>query len=485
MSVTFQCGGTGSGKTYRTIEQHLIPELVEGRRVIVTNIDLRLPELAEYLQREYPEADIDLHRRLVMIEDEDLTEFFRFRPFGYVVPKLTKEEEKEGKRLDFQHCKREDKTLDLSHADIGKEWWDLEKTLLPPEVISSKALPGVLYLLDEVHIPFSAQEWQRHGTQILFYLTQRRKFGAFADKVVCMTQYPEQVAKSIRLHCHDWRYTTNHSKIGAAFGFKRPELLTEMRYLEIKTSRSTPVLIAKFKVDPNGIGNVYWTDGGVGIKGGQGKADTDDKVKGLPWWTLGIPAAAVVAFLFFLPNMFRSGVTAMATSVEVTPKETVVAPAAATPTKAQQPMGVPEHQDPQLEKVTVLGWQSEGSRTRAWLSDGRNVDLVRPFFQGMTEQGIVYDGEFLPFEKPQKLREPEPVVQRPVDLRPVQVIANPGAPSGPKRIRIAGFDGRPWAVRSVGGRSFEGDHIGGVGETFVSPDEAVDQPQEEHAASGG
>ncbi len=164
----------------------------------------------------------------------------------------------------------------------------------------------MLYVLDEVHTAYAAKDWQLHGNAVLFYLTQRRKFGGFADKVVCITQYPEQVMTDFRRHCQDWRYTTNHGKAPASFGVKRPEIMTELRFLEIKRFGSSPIGMAKFKVDPLGIGSVYDTDAGVGVSGG-GTADREDKPKGLPWWVWIAAATAGACALYFVPNLFSFG----------------------------------------------------------------------------------------------------------------------------------------------------------------------------------
>jgi hypothetical protein len=260
MSVQFIEGKPGGGKTLLSVKI-IKDELKLTRRTIVTNVSLKLPELAAYCQ----EHNIDygtllLSDRIRLITEEQLSQFFLFRAAGTDPLPM-----KGDRQADF----------------------------------SSVRDCGVLYVLDEVHIAFNARRWQETGGAVIYYLSQHRKLG---DDVVLISQSIQNVDKQMRSMGQDYTYVRNLTKEQHGL-FRVPALFIKRVFLELPTGPSVKAIqTGTFKLDVSGLARCYDTAAGVGIVGRSG-ADIASKPKGLHWaWFVGGLIVLILAAVRFAPS---------------------------------------------------------------------------------------------------------------------------------------------------------------------------------------
>lgn len=251
----------------------LIQELLHGRRQVITNLALKLPELNEYLQtfgttwadsceimtgeavRRLSDRDSfrsHITERVLLLSEEQTGSFYKFRPYKFQA------DEPEKGWPDYAHCKRGEET----------------KTAFE--------LGGVLYIIDEIHQFFNAREWAKTGKSVLFYLSQHRKLG---DDVICITQSIGNVDKQFRSVAQDFTYLRNFRKERYGW-FRSFPFFMRQTYLSPVTGAAGDKAIetGTFTLDTAGLGSVYDTAAGVGILGAG--ADTKESRKGLPMWLL-------------------------------------------------------------------------------------------------------------------------------------------------------------------------------------------------------
>lgn len=275
MSIHFISGKPGGGKTLYSVRL-IVDELVRGNRPVVTNVPLKMADLAVFIQERYPKAyeekfiaaGVHLSDRVQLISEDDLPKFFTYRAGIVRVESVTNVEWKAGKRPDFTVVKDS----------------------------------GVFYVLDEIHIAFNARAWAETGAEVLYYLSQHRKLG---DDVVCITQSVGNVDKQFRSVAQDFTYIKNLSKQKAGL-FYLPAIFTRNTYCQPATDNSKPMESGTFSLDVSGLASCYDTARGVGIHGRSG-ADTNARKKGLHWAVavVGIPLV-IWALVHFTPGLLVS-----------------------------------------------------------------------------------------------------------------------------------------------------------------------------------
>jgi len=170
--IYFVTGRPGSGKSYYAL--HLIvEELINGQRDVVTNLELKLPELRQFLQERY-DKDIDLWHRVRLLTNDEVGRFFLHRGKGIDIPPVSEAQEKLG-----------------IFPDMSKR---------------SATDPGVFYVIDEVHTHFHARNWQQFGLSNCWYQAQHRHLN---DEIAFISQHPEQVDKQLRLLVQYWLQVIN------------------------------------------------------------------------------------------------------------------------------------------------------------------------------------------------------------------------------------------------------------------------------------
>jgi len=257
MSIHFISGKPRGGKSLYGVKL-VIEELAFGERCIITNLAFKLPELNEYLQRTYPKKAIDLHKRIIILEDNEIKAFFTRRPFPSQGPSV-----------------------------LSKEQW--KNGVLPD--YSKVSDGGVFYAIDEVHIAFNARAWMETGADVLFYLSQHAKLG---DTVLCITQHIGNVDKQFRSVAQDFTYLRNLKKQKLGM-FRMPGIFVRRTYPEPATPTSQCAESGTFSLDVSGIAACYETAKGVGIHGRN--ADKGEVAKGIPWY---VPAVLIPLMLVLL-----------------------------------------------------------------------------------------------------------------------------------------------------------------------------------------
>jgi len=259
MSIHFISGKPGGGKSMYAVKL-LVAELRTTKRDVVTNLPLKLPDLAEYLEREFG-STFDMHERLELLTESDIGEFWLHRG--------------RGRRL-VERVERELRGRKLNVVDYAPaaDWG------------------GVFYAIDEIHIAFNARKWQETGEDCIYYLSQHRKLG---DDVICITQHVNNVDKQFRTMAQDYTYLRNMSKEKVGI-FRSFPLFQRSTYLQPATGgpQERAQETAMMRIDVKGLGQVYDTAAGVGIHGRL--ADTQAPRKGfsLVWLFAALALGGVV-----------------------------------------------------------------------------------------------------------------------------------------------------------------------------------------------
>lgn len=273
MSIHFISGKPRGGKTLYSVSK-IIGSLVAGRYV-VTNVALHLERLQCYLHEKHPGLNVHVVERIVMLDDDMLGEFWRYRRNNFTMS------------LD---CVKDDKTIDFA------------------SVYDAQCFNTDFYL-DEVHVKFNARAWQKTGPQAINYLSQHGKLG---DNVYMITQSIANVDKQFRSVAQDFSYIRNY-RVEKFRGFTRGSNFERKTYLQpVAGNGDTPVEKESFTLD-KAIADCYDTSGGVGMPGGAA-ADKGRKAKGIPLKM--IVALVVVGLIgggyminsWVIPKLFKKAV---------------------------------------------------------------------------------------------------------------------------------------------------------------------------------
>lgn len=344
MAIKIIFGPGGSGKSF--FQMHvIIKHLRETRQNICTNLAINVPEFNEYLERRYPNEDLNLVGRLRILSETETYEFWNYRgPLKWT----------------------------------GNEY----------EMEEDKGVFGVCYVIDEAGVSgFSATGWAQkmgqstRGEKCLWYLDQQRKFG---DDVFASTngRTPAQIAKPFRDKGHGFirlknGYLASYGPFRGRGRFEWKEFLEEPN----RTSEA----IAKGIFEMGELASCYRTQDGVGVIGSQ--ADKGRRAKGIPiMWV--IPGALVLALsCVFVPYLLGKGVSSYvggAKTKETKQTSALVTSAAnsigavikppAPPAAAPIPAMPVDHERP----LTMTGYVCAGKRINVQLSDGRVLTELDP-----------------------------------------------------------------------------------------------------------
>jgi hypothetical protein len=255
--INLVVGPPGAGKGLWLI-QVVRDVLLDTNQTIVTNFAIKLPELNEWFQREYPDQAIDLHERIVFLSEEEIKSFYLIRSATVRLQPVTKEQEARNEFSDYEPAKQ--------------------------------ARP-VCYILDEADIHFGAREYASHGRSVNYYNKQHRKL---SDTVYYCCQAVDQLDKQIRMLAQQTIVLKNLRKQKKGI-FTLPSLFCWSSYYQVPKQHDQPMQSGVFRVNiQHGLQNCFSTESGVGMAGT--RADRDEKPKGLSvFWS--IPVAILVAIL--------------------------------------------------------------------------------------------------------------------------------------------------------------------------------------------
>jgi len=276
MSVVFDTGLPGNGKTLFLVNE-IIRKLVETDRFVVTTCtEIKVARLQEYIFERYPNFPGNVTQRLHFIEKADTTEFYRYRgkltlPPFVPLPRTASEKEK-----------------DAAHAAYFAQITDPR---------------GVDYYLTEAHRHFKADTWSDMSDLIMFYFTQHRHLD---DNVMIETQLAKQVVIQLRDLADECIYIQNHYR--QRFGwFQKPGCFYVRRYYSVPKTLGAgePYATGKFYLDVKGVASCYNTRGAV--VEGTGGTEQEVRKKGLPLWSLFAASAAAVvlvcAAIWYIPKL--------------------------------------------------------------------------------------------------------------------------------------------------------------------------------------
>jgi len=298
MSVHFISGKPGNGKSLFAMRL-IVDELVKGKRVVVTNVAIKPGELNRYLGETYPAIEVDLFSRLVVMNEDETARFWLIRGPGLRLTDVDREDEKNGKRLDFTQ-------VHIGTPQLGAEL-AARGVVNDGALVSAHALGGVLYVIDEIHIYFDSRNWQTTGQSALFYLSQHRKLG---DDVLCITQSVQNVEKRFRTLAQDFTYVKflKKSKFGALGLFQPPAVFMRQVFQHEATgSRADGAAMETrtFALDAAGVASCYETAAGVGVLGCS--ADKEERATGLHYgWLIAIGVAGL-GLLLCVPSLLGKG----------------------------------------------------------------------------------------------------------------------------------------------------------------------------------
>jgi hypothetical protein len=364
VSVHFVTARPGGGKSYYALKL-IVQELVMGSRVVVTNLPLRFPDLNEWLQRNYPSASINLHERIVMMEDSQVPQFFRIRP-GWRVnyrpddkrEPLTFEPENGALLLDAVAQKEWEIKRELRRSQamekcrtrrirLGKFRRALEAIEIEPEELHTEAHPqtkGIFYVLDEVHLFFNARLWGLTGFEVTCYLSQHRKLG---DDVIAISQHVDKVDKQFRMDAQDSTVLRNLGKeTYGAFRLPGNRVLAQVYLDVVRSAHSKPSRTFTFAIDvaPGGLAHCYDTARGVGVVGQL--ADQNERREGWHWgWAVAALLVVVLGVLLAPWLMVKGSKKALAHAGNVADK-TFSRPASPPPASGNAPLFTPQFGSP-------------------------------------------------------------------------------------------------------------------------------------------
>jgi hypothetical protein len=315
-------GKPRGGKSY-WMTKHLINELVNGTRTVVTNLPLVPDQIAKYIAEHHPGAEVDLLNRLRMISSDSNVagEFWRFRGPVFDSAGLF------GGWLELPGCNKETGAVDVSAIVPRRE---ADGTVTAEEK-KRCAWHRCAYYIDEIYNYYNCREWQKLGRRALWYCAQHAKFG---DSVFLATHMVADIDKQMLGRFQDYIYLRNHSKEKVGGVFKSWPWMSWKMYATQYKPGAVLMDSGKFTVDVTGIGKCYETDAGVGIGGGMG-SDVGEKAKGLPLWTAFAGFLIAVPILSFLvPGCIQKGIAKSVGAMATVP---VMAPAKVAEIPRQPP----------------------------------------------------------------------------------------------------------------------------------------------------
>jgi len=399
--ITSIFGKIGGGKTYYTVKEEFLQELIHGTRVIVTNIALDLGAIAAYIQKNHPGIDpIDINDRVRIIDVDQMGQFFAHRHHGCDLDVPSLDDWRKGKNVcyDFDPV-------------MGPEK-DAKGNYLHP-------LRAVKYILDEVHVKFDSRGWQSQGPHVTFYNSQHRKLN---DEIVFISQFPELVDKRLKMFSQEYVYAENHGLERLFTVFRAPAYFTVCSYLKERTGHNDVAQWkSRFTLDL-AIACLYDTSAGVGIKGR--KAPETRKKKGVSiFWGIGAICCAVGVLVWFLdylpkklagatnvkPPASATGQTSAITTPSNEGRTTLPMREESPPPKALPPIA---GDSPPKVPLYVTGISTDGVESRVQLSDGRMIKGSSGIIEKVNTSFVKFSsGEVLwvlPRARPQVLPEPKP-----------------------------------------------------------------------------
>lgn len=240
-SINFVYSQVGGGKSL-LMTMRIIRELRNTERRIVTNVPLNLMKapvgfdsVADYCDRKIKKP-VDLRKRVYILKDEEVSEFWRYVPVGEFEGTKWRAERSEKRfvRAGFSQEEVAARGCFVTAVERCSEDWEMTehdtaffkcRAVVLPQTVhpvfglrndwtlrgfsGADGADGVLYIIDEAHLFFDARSWQHVSESMENYVSQLRKLN---DDVFFVTQHPEKCDKNMRRNATDWWQCVNRGK---------------------------------------------------------------------------------------------------------------------------------------------------------------------------------------------------------------------------------------------------------------------------------
>ena len=252
----------------------------EETRFIVTNVPFDMDDAVRLLVLEEG-RNVDPYSRVRQLARSEWLDFWRYRGGPNAVELMSTAPRQED-AVAFSECVRAHDQLDLSKRglvlpsppDVKKYNAVWLNTVLEPCAF----LPGVIFVIDEMHEVLNARNWQRHGMVVPDYAGIHAHVN---DEVWWVTQAPKLVDSSFKVRTQDW-YVVQNKREQRIFGHFRMEGFTQFEwnsFLSEDHKGQVPQASGKFSLRPREA-RIYKRS----RFGGDG--DTKKKKTGLNFWWL-------------------------------------------------------------------------------------------------------------------------------------------------------------------------------------------------------
>lgn len=402
--ISFVTGKPGAGKGL-LFARLLVEELQATKRPILTNFAVELhpwvngknkPQLGllAFLKREFGQT-FDAEKRIFRVTDDQIQEFFLWR----AVPN--------GSPTTFQLERAKCRVVETKEGVV--KIMDFDTGLLGSS-------GSHFVMVDEGWKFWGSRNWQRTGEGLLFYNAQHRKTG---DDVLIGCQHTKQIDAAVQRVAQDFMVCRNRSLLRMGLWRQQGNFKCEV-YEDAPTggANQKPMRSFTYRLDVDGIAQVYDTTAGVGLSGRM-SGDMGRKRKGLPFWSLWVFAALIpVCAWFGISALLKRGSGALSSALGLSPVPAVGKAVPGMPVSAVSPVSGPGATNAALgvrsgavaatadalrltlrEPLEVTGRVIWGENLRVFLSDGRTLRPGDGHLGFVGPQGCVVDGVLVPMRR--------------------------------------------------------------------------------------
>ncbi|HEX3799686.1 MAG TPA: zonular occludens toxin domain-containing protein [Verrucomicrobiae bacterium] len=277
--ITFISASIGGGKSLFATRA-ACEEMARSNRFVVTNLPI-YTEAAEGILtfqewcQKYVEKPVDTLKRFRLLTREEVFEFWRYLPGGVKLPEMQRSRP-DGSTETVTN-------LDIRNAESGQWYSGI----------------GCFYIIDEVHLFFSARDWTKIGNRVEFYMSQLRKLN---DDLFLISQHPEKVDKNFRRNATEWIYLQNMGKARLWLGVSLPRRFRFHTYFQMPVRNDKPVNSGWMKLEDREYHKVYNTMSGVGLSGKL--LPEDSRKKGRHWSVYVLALVGVGLLAWYFPRLF-------------------------------------------------------------------------------------------------------------------------------------------------------------------------------------
>jgi len=307
-------GTPGAGKSYAALKD-VVEELAYGSRLIVTNLPVLTGELNAWMAKEHPLWKDDINQRIRLISEEETKQFYRYRAIAGDLGTVSKEDSLAGRHLPYGE-----------HRGAG-----------------------VLYVIDEAHIPFDSREWASTGPELTYYNSQHRKLG---DELVFITQFEKLIDVRVRGFVQEFCYFNNNGLEKFMTWFQKPATFSMEVHRKPPSGPGSPAPLESrtYRMD-FALAKCYDTSAGVGIVGR--KLPERKRKKAIPIWWLAVPIILAGIIIAKIPGWMGKGAGYWLRGGQETIEQKVAQATGATSARGEE-QRQPQRETPDVPRGTTV-----------------------------------------------------------------------------------------------------------------------------------